>query len=51
MLTITIRQHKRGRVYVGIGKGCYVCRFDFEAVEVSMVGGADGGAKGDEMEG
>lgn len=39
------------RVYVGIGKGCYVCRFDFEAVEVSMVGGADGVAKGDEMEG
>ena len=42
---------KRCRVYVGIGWGCYVCRFDFEAVEVSMVGGADGRAKGDEMEG
>ena len=28
---------KKGRVYVGIGKGCYECRFDFEAVEVSII--------------
>lgn len=49
--SIGFSRFNRGRVYVGIGKGCYVCRFDFEAVEVSMVGGADGVAKGDEMEG